>query len=226
MLPAKTRTQVANKQSAFSRAMERFAARRHAKRIGFVVDATGSRSHTWEQAQTIQAKMFRSVARLGTLSLRLVHFGGYTLTDHGWESDPRAVAARMAQVRCERGLTKILPALTALLDDPADRRASAIILIGDSFEESYLQVAPLAEALKAAGIKVFSFFEGENTTGEDVFRELADATGGVFARFGAELPLSDLCEGVALLTAGGEKAAGQLKNKAVRRLLLTGPAKK
>ena len=80
MLPMKRETPPAAK-SAFSRALQRFAARqeerRRETRIGFIIDATGSRDATWEQAQTIQATMFRSIAKLSALSLRLAHFGGH-----------------------------------------------------------------------------------------------------------------------------------------------------
>ena len=57
-----------------------------------------------------------------------------------------------------------------------------------------------------------------------MFRRLAEETGGKFARFGEDLPLGALCEGVALLTAGGDQAVKRLGNKKVRQLLLTGPS--
>ena len=71
MLPDETKETSPATKSAFSRALERFAARqeerRRETRIGFIIDATGSRDATWEQAQTIQARMFRSVAHLQAL---------------------------------------------------------------------------------------------------------------------------------------------------------------
>ena len=232
MLPAKTQITLPEKKSApsaFARAIERTRTRREATkpvRIGFLVDATGSRCETWEQAQNIQAGMFRTVSGLRSLSLRLVHFGGNTLIDHGWQTDTRALAAKMAAVRCVTGLTQILQALTTFLDEPDAARPHAIILIGDFFEESSDEAKAIGEALKAAGIKVFAFLEGDDWTAQSVFRGLAQTTGGAFAKFGAELPLSDLCEGVALLTAGGEKGLKRLINKRTRQLLLTGPSEK
>jgi hypothetical protein len=228
MLPVKRESTVPAK-SAFARARERFTARqeerRRETRIGFIVDATGSRHATWEQAQTIQATMFRSTAKLSALSLRLVHFGGNLLTDHGWMSDPRAVAAQMAGVHCWTGTTQIVPALRAFTDENPESRANALILIGDCFEESQEDALSATCALKSAGIRVFSFLEGKDWTAETVFRRLAEETGGKFARFGEDLPLGALCEGVALLTAGGNEAVKRLGNKKVR-LLLTGPAGK
>ena len=226
MLPVKRETAPAAK-SAFARARERFAARqeerRRETRIGFIVDATGSRHETWERAQTVQATMFRSTAKLSALSLRLVHFGGDRLADHGWMSNPRAVAARMAGVDCWIGLTQIVPALRSFATEDPESRANALILIGDCFEESQEDALAVARALKSVGIRVFSFLEGNDWTAETVFRRLAEETGGKFARFGEDLPLGALCEGVALLTAGGNEAVKRLGNKKVQRLLLTGP---
>jgi hypothetical protein len=212
------------------RARERFPARleqrRRSARIGMIIDATASRYRTWERAQVIQARMFRETAKLSVLSLRLVHFGGTELRDHGWMTDPRAVAARMAGVRCEGGSTQIVPALHLFAAEAEDSRAGALILIGDCFEESAEGAYEAARALRRAGIRVFSFLEGDDWTAESVFRRLAVETGGAFARFGESLPLGALCEGVALLAAGGEKAVKRLPNAKVRQLLLTGPPAK
>ena len=170
--------------------------------------------------------MFRSAAGLSALSLRLVHFGGNQMTDHGWMTDPRAVAARMAEVRCMTGHTQIVPALLQFAEESPESRANSLILIGDCFEESQEDALAAARALKSAGIRVFSFHEGKDWTAETVFRQLAEETGGKFARFGEDLPLGALCEGVALLTAGGDQAVKRLGNKKVRQLLLTGPSGK
>ena len=225
MLPTKFRSEPVTKTNAFSRAMKRLKERGRAVRIGFVIDATASRSGTWETAQTTQARMFRAVAGLRSLSLRLIHYGGNTLTDHGWSNDPRALAAAMAKVRCESGLTQILEALSVFIDGPAEQRTNAVILIGDSFEEDAQKAQALALVLKTKGIKVFAFLEGEDWTAETVFRRFADITGGLFVRLGEELPLADLCEGVALLTADGKRGLKHLGNRRAKQLLLTGPAK-
>jgi hypothetical protein len=223
------KTQIA-KKGAVARAMERFVERYEEQQrithLGFLIDATASREDTWEKAQAIQSKMFRTVAGLGRLSLRLVHFGGGILSDCGTMDDPKDVAAVMARVRCVCGYTQIVGGLMAFLAGPSAERVSAIILIGDCFEEHPKEVEMLGVRLKDAGIRVFAFHEGEDTTAERVFRRLADVTDGAFAKFGAGLPLADLCEGVALLASGGTGAVKRLPNKRVRQLLLTGPAGK
>ncbi len=229
MFPANTQNTLPEKMSALDRALARIDARNRAKtpvRVGFLVDATGSRDESWEQAQTIQAGMFKKVAGLRSLSLRLVHFGGNEMADHGWQTDTRALAAQMAQVRCVTGLTQILPGLEKFLEFSEGERTHAIILVGDYFEENIEEAKQVALALKGAGIKVFAFLEGDDWTAEAVFGRLANVTGGAFTKFGADLPLADLCKGVALLSAGGEKALKRLENKRARHLLLGGPSGK
>lgn len=215
-----------NANTILERAKARYKARTAAKRsvrIGFVIDATASRWNTWEEAQVIQAKMFKATLGIGTLSLRLVHFGGVELSDLGWQDDVRKVAAHMAAVRCVSGLTQINQALYRFMGDAPEDKADAVILIGDCFEEDSAYAALAGSEFKKMGIKVFSFIEGDDLTASAVFKKLAEDTGGKFARFGADLPLADLCEGVALLTSGGTKALRRLKNEKAR-LLLEGPS--
>lgn len=154
-----------------------------------------------------------------------MHFGGVELSDLGWETDVRKVAAHMAAVRCVSGLTQINQALYRFMDDAPEDKADAVILIGDCFEEDSAYAERAGKEFRKAGIKVFSFIEGDDLTATAVFKKLAEDTGGKFARFGADLPLGDLCEGVALLTSGGEKALRRLKNEKAR-LLLEGPSTK
>lgn len=227
MLPSrKSQAHALAQRGAFGRALQRFQEKRAKDKrivhIGFVVDATASRQETWERAQTVQGRMFQAVAGLGRVSLRLVHFGGGELIDHGWSKDASWLAARMAAVRCRQGLTQVVPALRGFVDD--GEKADAVILVGDAFEEEPGEALMLSHTLRMRGIRVFAFFEGGLQAAEDQFRLIAETTGGRFARLGDDLPLADLCEGVALLAAGGEKAVRRLTNERARRLLLTGPA--
>lgn len=210
-------------KSTFARALDRFAARRRGTRIGFVTDATASREATWEAAQWVQGKMFFAVRKHGAFSLRLIHFGGNELTSFGWFDSPRAIAKHMAGVRCASGYTQFLPALAAFASEAPETIADAIILIGDCFEEDTGAAETLAHALKAVGIRVFAFLEGDDSTAEDVFRRLAEITGGRFARLGDDFVLHSLCQGVALLMAGGTQALAKLPDERAKRLLLGGP---
>ena len=210
---------------AIGRALSRLREQRQRRtaRIGFIVDATGSREAGWEEAQTVQGRMFQAVSDIGRVAVRLVHFGGNHMSDHGWNSNAAGLAAAMAAVRCQSGLTQIIPSLQCFVDGD---RADAVILVGDAFEEEAVEAFQLLPFLNAAGTRIFAFFEGDNRAAEAVFRRLAEETGGRFARLGEDLPLGDLCEGVALLAAGGSRAVNKLKNDKARQLLLGGPARR
>ena len=230
MLPDRRRTQTPKRRGtlagAAQRAMQRFRETRRETRIGFIVDATGSRAHAWAEAQTIQARMFRAVGRKSGIRLRLVHFGGNEIADHGWLGDSGSIGTRMKRVRCVQGLTQILPALARFARAPEGERAQAVILTGDAFEEDPERAARIGDELAAAGIPVFSFIEGGDPAATAVFRDLAMRTGGRFARFGDELPLDELCAGAAMIAAGDADGVRKLKNEKVRRLLLAGPDRK
>lgn len=189
-------------------------------RIGFVIDATGSRSSSWEEAQKIQAGMFQRVAEFGNMNLRLVHFGGDEVTDHDWIKNPADVVSKMAQVWCRGGNTQILGSLRKFLDDKPDQKAQSVILIGDSFEEDFDEIEPLAACLKDKKIKIFSFLDGRDFCAEKAFKLLSEKTGGAYAAFGPDMPLKDLCEGVAMLSAGGANALQRLHSGAAKTLLL------
>jgi hypothetical protein len=228
MLPAKITSKPVAK-STLARALSRFKTEskqraRPSVRIGFLIDATASRAQTWVHAQKIQAQMFASVSGIGAMALRLVHFGGGAVIDHGWMSSPTEIATAMNKVECVTGLTMFLPGLRCFLEE--GELPDAVILVGDTFEEDTEVAAALARVLKDAGVKVFSFLEGSDETAARTFLHLAQTTGGKFTSFGTQLPLRDLCEGVALLTAGGQTALKRLENKKVQRLLLTGPSNK
>ncbi|MCD8566387.1 MAG: VWA domain-containing protein [Alphaproteobacteria bacterium] len=193
-------------------------------RVGFIIDATGSRESTWNEAQKIQTDMFSSVAGKGGLKLKLTHFGGSTLSVHEWMDDPNAVASKMKEVSCMLGLTQIIKALEAFLVDNPKEAASSIILVGDSFEENIEELGPFCEKLKNQGTKVFSFLEGDDLQAKQAFSMLSEKTGGAFAVFGKDMPLEDLCQGVALMAVGGTAALRHLKNKAAAQTLLSGPS--
>lgn len=226
MLPSVKKEASSPGKSAFARALERFDAHRRGVRLGFIIDATASREATWEAGQWVQGKMFFAAAKLAPLSLRLIHFGGNEITDCGWINGSRAVAKHMAGVRCASGYTQFRPALAAFAEEAQETKADAIILIGDCFEEDTREAEALAHALKAAGIRVFAFLEGDDCRAEDVFRRLAANTGGKFARLGDDLVLHTLCKGVALLMAGGKQALAKLPDGRAKQLLLEGPSNK
>jgi|GEM_PF-3325739 len=191
-------------------------------RVGFIIDATASREANWKEAQSIQARMFEKITGVGSLQLRLVHFGGDEITDHGWQTNASEVRSAMAGVECEGGSTQILDGLKIFLADPDVAKTKSIIIVGDSFEEPLADIEPLARELSAKGIKIYAFLDGsEESTAGRAFKTLASTTGGIFSKFGKDMPLDDLCAGVALYSVGGQSALSRLQNAQARQLFLT-----
>lgn len=220
MFPALTRDKARRLATAFRRATTRYSEALKPAHLGFIIDATGSRAGTWEVAQAAQRRLFAATRRIRRLKVRLIRFGGNEIVDHGWQDDPGQITRLMAGVRCRGGLTQYLPSLQGFLDQSADSGPSAIILIGDCFEEDSDEAARMAGVLKRADIRLFCFQEGSDGFAGNVFRMFARVTGGRYARLGADLPLAELCEGVALLTAGGRPAVAALSDSRTKQVLL------
>lgn len=218
MLPAIIRPK---QTTALTRAVAAFKAQRRPVHIGMIIDATGSREESWEQAQTAQLRMFKDLGGLKALQLRLLQFGGGKLTDYGWQGDALKAAKKMAAVRCRQGLTQFIPALEAFAAD--GKKADALILIGDAFEESDNVALLPSWNLRDRGTRVFCFREGDDPVAASAFSTIAETTGGRSIKLGDELPLADLCSGAALLAAGGQDALKRLPNAKARQLLLPPP---
>jgi hypothetical protein len=120
----------------------------------------------------------------------------------------------------------IVKGLRTFLDDTKPPRPDSIILIGDSFEENVPEVYGVAHSLSKRGVKIFAFYEGEdNDYASRVFKELARITGGAYAQFGADMPLKDLCNAVAVYSLGGSPALQRLAhngNRAAKQLTQSG----
>lgn len=199
-------------------------------RVGLVFDATGSREAGWPDKKKIQQQMFETINGTGQMTLRMVHFGGGEITDHGWVKDSQAVTTAMNNVECRSGGTQIIGSLEKFIADNPKDAAASIIFVGDSFEEPYFAtkedlikiLGPLTEKLAAQGTKVFTFLEGQDSHAEQALRVLSERTGGAFAKFGDDLSLlKDLCSGVALMSVGGAAALRKLQSPQAQQLLLT-----
>lgn len=189
---------------------------------GIIADATSSRKNTWEtEAQPAMRKLFNTLAARGNHSeMRLVYFrGDEEPADSGWRGSPDKIAAIMSEVSCYAGLTQFIKSFRPFLEDG---KASAIAMVGDCFEESEEEMLSLAREMADRKIKVFAFLEGDNPTAEEIYRKIAEITGGSFAAFGGDMPLEDLFEGAALLESGGESALARLRNQNAARQLLIG----
>lgn len=179
--------------------------------MAYIIDATGSRADTWEQAQTIQSDMFREAAKGGDLTVRLVHFGGQTVTDKGWFTSAGNLVNAMKSVSCQSGMTQINESVDKILSVEG-KLPRNIVLIGDSYEEDDASLMSTVARLAATGVKVFAFLDVLDGVGngEHAYRTLATKTGGSFQYFGRDMNLKALCEAVAAYTTGGDEALTKL----------------
>jgi hypothetical protein len=187
-------------------------------RLIFALDATMSRSETWDVAATLQSEMFATVAKVGGLEVQLVYYLGVgKFVSSEWTSEEKDLAARMRRVRCESGETQILRTLRYIRGEHARKPIGAAIFVGDCVEE---EPGVLYDA--AAGLpQLFLFQEGADPKAEIVFRELARLTKGAYAKFdsSAARELAELLRAVAVFAAGGMRALTDLRTEGARRLL-------
>ena len=220
MLPVKQEKKRTGLLSTFRRTLARYEQQKDtATRLGFIIDATGSRSGNWEQAQGAQRRMFAATKAVRNLRIRLVHYGGTNITDHGWLASAKALWLAMAPVRCAGGQTQILPSLRLFLADDS-KKAKAVIIVGDCFEEDFEEALALVREFRERGIRLFFFDDSRRDDCLWEFRELAGAADGVYARLGDTLPLEEFLEAIAVHAAGGRQALQALPDTAAKQLLL------
>jgi hypothetical protein len=214
---------------AFS--VEKFLAKVATKPISrgsliFAFDATGSRERTWDTAAELQTQMFREIASLGSLDVKLIYFRGTTGFDSeckasGWVSNPMQLARLMSTIRCKTGETQIRRVLDHALRETAKRRVDALVFVGDACEEKRAHLVTLAEELGRLKVPVFMFQEGRDQEAEVCFREIAEASHGAYERFNAASTahLGELLKAVAAFAVGGV-AALERQGSAAAKLLL------
>ena len=175
-------------------------------RLVFAVDATASREPAWKAARQVTDSLVKALP--GELDVALaVHGGSRVHTFTAFTSDAATLRDRAAGVRCEAGLTRLLPILNASLKQQAVR---VIVYIGDVFEESMPHGRQLADQLGARGTKLIVLHDTADPSARrdaEIFWDLAKRTGGCVLPFDANAPgrLRDLLAAVAVYAVGGEK---------------------
>jgi hypothetical protein len=121
----------------------------------------------------------------------------------------------MQTIRCQSGMTQI----ERILDHAAkETTVGALVFIGDAMEENPDVLAGKAGKL---GAPAFMFQEGHDHLTERVFRDIARASRGVYARFepGAGKRLGELLKAAAIYAVGGTLALEGRKDEASRLLI-------
>jgi hypothetical protein len=191
-------------------------------RLIFALDATASRQPTWDTACKLQAEMFREAASAGGLDLQLVYYRGLNeCRASRWISDSAQLANTMSKIMCRSGETQIGRILDHTAKETKLLPVSALIFVGDAFEEKEDTIIPAAHELGRLGVRAFMFQEGDDREVEHVFRQIADVTKGAYCCFdqGSAHQLAELLRAVATYVAGGVAALAARKDAGAVKLL-------
>ena len=178
-------------------------------RLIFALDATASREPTWDRACQIQAEMFVATESLGGLDVQLVFYRGLgECKASRWLSRAKDLLAAMRKVSCVGGQTQIARVLGHAINEAKGGSVSALVFVGDAFEESHAKVNQFAGELALLNVPAFLFHEGGNPEAAGAFREVARLTRGAYCPFdsGSAEQLKELLGAVAVFAAGGRKA--------------------
>jgi hypothetical protein len=188
-------------------------------RVAFVIDATGSREPTWDNAAQLQAEMFAESARLGGLEMQITYFRDIDeVGSSGWTGDARKLQLWMGRIRCKTGHTKYVRALAHVRQEHQQKPINAVIVIGDMLEE---QPQALYDAVGGLGVPCFCFQEGDDLVLREAFQAMARLTKGAYRAFNtnAIAQLRDLLRAVAAFAVGGLTALADQRTDSARKLL-------
>jgi hypothetical protein len=191
-------------------------------RVILALDATYSRSPTWDMAANLTASMLREAASLGSLDVQLAFYRGVDeVKASGWVSDPAKLTAMMTRVHCASGGTQIERILTHAINETRRGRVNALVFIGDCAEENPDILVSRARELGRSGVKAFMFQEGNDALAKRVFQDIATSTGGAYGAFdsGAAKQLGGLLSAIALYAVGGVQALEGRKDRESALLL-------
>ena len=202
---------------------------RRQPRLIFALDATASREPTWEQARHWHAELFSSAVDSKSLAVQLVYFRGLAeLSVSEWFSSPDDLLLRMNNVSCCAGTTQIASLLShSLRAGSSAHPIRSLVFIGDACEEPPSALFKLAGQHGIRKIPIFMFQEGYDPHVKQVFRRIAQLSGGAYAPFdahsGSELRV--LLQSVARFASGGVAALERSGREADHALLqqLTAP---
>jgi len=192
-------------------------------RLIFSMDATASREPTWDQACQVQGQMFLETATLGGLDVQLVYYRGFNECKASkWVDNPSDLVRLMSGVFCLAGQTKIRRVLQHAVKESEQRRVSALVFVGDAFEEDLDEIGQIAGQLGILGVRAFLFQEGHKPEAEQAFRHIAALTKGAHCRFDSNSPdqLRELLGAVAAYAAGGRQALADLSKRSGKSVKL------
>ena len=191
-------------------------------RLIFALDATASRELTWDLASSLHSELFNA-AKSANLAVQLVHFGGFNqFQASSWNSSPEQLLRHMQQVRCLGGMTQIRRVLSHILNESsADQTVKAAVYIGDMCEEPMVEIVNTAGQLGLRQVPVFVFQEGNERYATEVFRSIAERSGGAHMPFesGSAAQLRELLKAAVVYATEGLDAVRRLGTPMTKKLL-------
>jgi hypothetical protein len=131
-----------------------------------------------------------------------------------------------ARARCVCGcFVNIDDILAEAVREARHRPVQAVVIIGDNFHGSREEALAHAKQLRATGTRLFLFQQsGQRGFPDDVFRTLAEATGGAYFEFNPAVErvaerLPRIFEAVTRYAIGGTEALKTLTDPSARLLL-------
>jgi len=181
--------------------------------IAFVFDATGSRESTWKKAQKIQSEMIQEYASgADNVHVGIIVHRGRRVENLGWFNQAGPARDVMARVSCKVGGTNIEGGLESTLEGRGHNSPKAVVIVGDCCEEDRQDILNIANRLKDENVPVHAFHEGSDRNGEQIYKMIADATGGAFAKFGRNMSLQALTKPLFVHAVQGPAAFQRLLN--------------
>jgi hypothetical protein len=153
--------------------------------------------------------MFEETASLGGLEIQLCYYRGFNeFSSTGWLTNTVDLQQRMAAVRCLGGHTQIRKVLRHAIKETRQRKADALVFVGDCMEENIAELCRIAGELGIHNVPAFLFHEGSDPVAEHAFRQIARLTNGAYCPFdaGSAQQLRELLSAVAVYAAGGRRA--------------------
>ena len=193
--------------------------------------------------------MFKAIAALGSVAVKLVYYRGESeVKANKWHDDPAVLSDTMRRLSCRAGSTQIARVLRLALAEK--ERLSGVVLILDHCEErSPFYVAQglpdiladrlieMAESLGKRSIPLYIFHEiavrdTEAIEARPLFRRMAEVSGGVYSEFqsASVAVLRELLSAVAAFSAAGIEGVKQIEQATtpgarwLQTRLLLGPA--
>ncbi len=190
-------------------------------RLVFAMDATMSRQPSWDRALSIQGEMFLEAGKVGSLDVQLVYFRGMNeCRSSKWVDNAKKLANMMTKVSCQGGNTQIGRVLSHVKAEAGAGAVNAVVYVGDAMEENVDHLCKLAGEIGMLKVPLFMFQDGNDTTTEVAFREMARLSRGAYFKLDANSAklMGELLGAVAAYAAGG-KAALTNKSGASKLLL-------